>query len=182
MGATALPVQSPARPMHEFDYAGIREEVARAVRRGCAGELASQADDVAQEVLTRLLERHRRGELSEAREAAYWRRAAYHGVIDELRRRRRRREEALDDDPQRASPAMPSPERMAASSELAKAIEACLRGLTEGRRLAVFLHLQGHTHAETASILGWADKRAGSAIFRGLRDLRACLQEKGWAP
>ena len=171
--------------MDEFDYDAISREVLSAVRQGCPVALRGEVEDVAQDVLVRLIDRHRKGEVVAARSPSYWRRAAYHGLVDELRRRRRRREQTLDDEqiemplgPDSAS----SPERGASNAELAEAIAICLRGLSEGRRIPVFLYLQGHTQPEAASLLGWAPKRAASAIFRGLRDLRSCLSGRGFKP
>ncbi|ANM29838.1 hypothetical protein ABI59_09995 [Acidobacteria bacterium Mor1] len=179
-----MPQDPPRTPSEKsLDFEAIRGEVVRAVRAHCPPSMVPQADDLAQEVLVRLLERQKKGEVPEVRHASYWRRAAYNALIDELRRRRRRREELFDDQPPGGDiPATPSqdPDRRAESVELAEAIEDCLSRLTSGRRVAVFLHLQGHTTAEVAKILDWAIKRVGSALFRGMRDLRACLASKGW--
>ena len=48
-----------------------------------------------------------------------------------------------------------------------------------GSSTAVTLHLQGHRGAETARLLGWSAKRAENLIYRGLADLRACLEARG---
>jgi RNA polymerase sigma-70 factor (ECF subfamily) len=50
------------------------------------------------------------------------------------------------------------------------------------RRLAVILHLQGHSVREAARLLDWAFKRTENLVYRGLADLRACLQSKGMTP
>ena len=50
------------------------------------------------------------------------------------------------------------------------------------RRLAVTLHLQGHTVPETARILDWAAKQTENLVYRGLADLRECLMAKGLRP
>jgi RNA polymerase sigma-70 factor (ECF subfamily) len=50
------------------------------------------------------------------------------------------------------------------------------------RRLAVTLHLQGHTVPEAARILDWAAKQTENLVYRGLADLRACLMAKGIRP
>ena len=50
------------------------------------------------------------------------------------------------------------------------------------RRLAVTLHLQGHTVPEAGSLLGWNAKRAENLVYRGLADLRDCLAGKGVRP
>ena len=76
----------------------------------------------------------------------------------------------------------PSPERLSLSGDLGRAIRDCLTALAPGRRNAVTLRLLGHSIRETASLLGWAVKRAENLIYRGLADLRACLGRKGLQP
>lgn len=164
----------------ERDAASWRAEVAAAVRAACSRDLAEQAEDLAHEVLVRVLER---GEGNPARGASYWRKAAYHAVVDELRRRRRRGEEMLDEDRvQSPGAGAHDPERRATGREIADAIAACVGRLGESRRLPVVLFLQGHSAPESAELLGWAVKRVESGLYRGLRDLRHCLTRKGWRP
>ncbi|MBP7149074.1 MAG: RNA polymerase sigma factor [Acidobacteria bacterium] len=168
-----------------LDLNAIRAELLRAVREQCSAAQASRAEDLVHDVLLRLVERVRQGESSAVRHASYWRRAAYHALVDELRRQRRRRETPLEEagvEQFAAGSPVLDPGRRAASRELGSAIRDCLLGLAEGRRIPVFLHLQGHSVPEASALLGWAAKRTASALFRGLRDLRACLAGKGFAP
>ena len=74
------------------------------------------------------------------------------------------------------------PEREAASREIARGIRACLQEMVRDRRLAVTLHLQGHSVGDAARILEWAQKRTENLVYRGLADLRACLAAKGLRP
>lgn len=174
-----MTTQSSAQEQDEFET--LRAEIAGAVRRACGAALAAQAEDLAHEVLLRVLER---GEGNPARDASYWRKAAYHVVVDEIRRRRRRREDALEDFRPNAEPAaatVHNPERRAAGRQLGEAIGDCVKRLSETRRLPVVLFLQGHSVPESAALLGWAEKRAESGLYRGLRDLRNCLSVKGWS-
>jgi RNA polymerase sigma-70 factor (ECF subfamily) len=159
-------------------------EIKRAVVRACPAWLASEADDIAQEVLRRIVERDRRGEGIEVRHVSYWKKAAHHALSNELRRRRSLREESLEQTSAATRETGPAtdPERHAANRELGEAIVNCLRVLTRARRRTVVLFLQGHSVPEAAGLLGWALKRTESAVYRGLRDLRACLTGKGWAP
>jgi RNA polymerase sigma-70 factor (ECF subfamily) len=167
-----------------IDLEGAAHEIRRAVARVCPPWLAHDADDIAQEVLRRVVERQLRGAGIEVRHVSYWRKAAHHALLNEIRRRRLLREERLED----ASGAChehgpgPDPERDAASRELGRAIAESVRRLGDGRRRGVVLFLLGHTLPEAAALLGWQLKRAESAVHRGVRDLRACLTEKGWAP
>ena len=38
------------------------------------------------------------------------------------------------------------------------------------------LHLQGFRVAEVATALGWTEKQAENLVYRGLADLRICLE------
>ena len=72
-----------------------------------------------------------------------------------------------------------NPERTAASLEIGRGIQACLAAMKRERRLAVTLHLQGHSVSEAARILDWPEKRTENLVYRGLADLRACLTLEG---
>ncbi len=74
------------------------------------------------------------------------------------------------------------PDQAARAHEIGHGLHDCLRRLLEPRRLAVVLHLQGHTVPEAARILDWAKKRVENLVYRGLFDLRRCLTAKGLAP
>ena len=76
----------------------------------------------------------------------------------------------------------PDPERAAGSRRAGEGIRGCLRRLAPDRRVAVVLHLQGHTVREVAEMLGWNAKRADNLVYRGLSDLRKCLTAKGIEP
>ena len=96
---------------------------------------------------------------------------------------RRRRETDLEDDAViRSAVTAHDPERIAASSEIGRGIQACLENMQHDRRLAVTLYLQGHTVPEAAQILEWAAKRTENLVYRGLADLRTCLTVKGLRP
>ncbi len=116
--------------------------------------------------LVRLLERPA-GEGTTPRGASYLWRVAYTVVIDEIRRFRRqqRQSEQLD----RGDGRTPGP-------EVRSEILECLRGLQDRRRTAVTLHLQGFRTGEVAAALGWTEKQAENLVYRGLADLRACLE------
>jgi RNA polymerase sigma-70 factor (ECF subfamily) len=168
-----------------FDLERARAEIVRALERACPPWLASQAGDIAQDILARLVEKNRRGEGVEPRHPSYWRKAAHHALVDEIRRRRLLREESLGggaDVPRADSHPASDPERSATSRQLGGAIEECVLALSASRRMPVVLFLQGHTVPESAALLSWAAKRVGSGLHRGLRELRRCLAAKGWAP
>lgn len=77
---------------------------------------------------------------------------------------------------------LPDPESRSSGREMGRAIRRCLAELIRPRRLAVSLHLQGHRIKEVGELMGWSAKRAENLIYRGLADLRACLEGKGFGP
>ena len=177
----------PAHDQTEgLDYAALRRDIARAVARLCPSWLAAARDDLVQAAVMRVMrvaEQPDAGEGSRVLSASYLYRIAHSVLVDELRRRNRRRETDLDD----ATGDLPAartadPERETASREIARGIRACLQELTRDRRLAVTLHLQGHSIGDAARILEWAHKRTENLVYRGLADLRACLAAKGLRP
>jgi RNA polymerase sigma-70 factor (ECF subfamily) len=167
----------------EQDLAQVRAALVRAVRRVCPAWMADCAEDLVQVALLRLVNLHRRGDGMTDFSPYYLKKVAYSVVVEEIRRRRlpRRQEVALEEERPETHPAtlQPDPEQLAASGEIGQAIRKCLGRLVRPRRLAVTLHLQGHRGAETARLLGWSAKRAENLIYRGLADLRACLEARG---
>lgn len=173
-----------ARQPAEEECARLRAALARAVRRICPRWLAAQADDIVQAALLKVLAAHD----GRAVASAYLWRAAYTATVDEIRRRRRRREVPLEETvPPDATPAAErraesDPEGAVWAREIGRGLADCLHCLIEGRRLAVVLHLQGHSVPEAARILSWSDKRVENLVYRGLFDLRRCLTTKGLVP
>ena len=150
----------------DTEIARIRQVLIRAVERHCPPALATHREDFVQMALIRLLE-HRPGEGTAARGASYLWRVAYTVVIDEIRRFRRQ---------QRQVEQLAGPEGGAPGPEARSEILDCLDGLMERRRAAVSLHLQGFRTAEVAAALGWTEKQAENLVYRGLADLRICLE------
>jgi RNA polymerase sigma-70 factor (ECF subfamily) len=157
----------PAGPRDEQALERTRDQLARAVRRVCPPWLAARADDIVQAALMKVA---RRGETGAGLGASYLHKVAFSATVDEIRRLRRLREVALDDATEETAPsAAADPER-------------ALRGLSEERRIAVTLHLQGHPVPEAAHVLGWGVKQTDNLVYRGLADLRRCLAAKGLEP
>lgn len=169
-------------PAPDDAYACLSADLMRAVTRICPAWLAAQRDDVVQVALLRVMDVRRRSDAE--LKPAYLRRVAWSALVDEIRARRRRREVSLDDDPvPDARPARgPSPEEQVATLEIGQAIGECVTRLAHDRRLAVTLHLQGHSVPESAALLAWSPKRTENLVYRGLADLRACLDAKGLRP
>jgi len=65
--------------------------------------------------------------------------------------------------------------------DLVGALEAALAGISDTRRAAVRLHLEGKNLAEIASLSGWTSAQARNLLYRGLSDLRESLHRLGHA-
>ena len=173
-----------AAPAQLFDLSDLRRELARVMSFVCPSWLAASRDDLVQAALMRLLPLLNSAGREEPPRLtkSYLYRAAHSALVDEIRRVRRRRETDLEDAAERVVGHTADPERQAASLEIGRAIQACLLAMKQERRLAVTLHLQGHTVAEAARLLGWTVKRTENLVYRGLGDLRSCLTSKGMEP
>jgi RNA polymerase sigma-70 factor (ECF subfamily) len=168
------------------DYVALRRHLVRAVSRVCPHWLADKRDDLVQSALLRVMHivetRSLPGEGTPAVSTSYLYKVAYSVLVDELRRLRRRRETDLDGEAAVLPSVRDDPERTTASREIGRGIRGCLKAMKRERRLAVILHLQGHSVREAARLLDWAFKRTENLVYRGLADLRACLQSKGMTP
>ena len=170
-----------------LDYATLRQDIARAVARLCTGWSPQRRDDLVQVAVMRVMQvtakRNAGTEENERLASSYLYKVAYSVLIDEIRRLRRHPETSLDDGA--VAPvaiARDDPERTALSSEIGRAVQACLSAMKRERRLATTLHLQGHTVAEAARILDWGAKQTENLVYRGLADLRRCLLARGIRP
>jgi RNA polymerase sigma-70 factor, ECF subfamily len=159
----------------------LQLDVARAVKRVCPHWLAEEAEDLAQVALSRVLGRLRATAGRLVFTPGYLYRAAHSALVDEIRRRRRLREVPIDPDLHARSGAA-DPERLTAAREIRDALAFCLAGLSESRRRAVMLHLQGHSAAETSALLECSVKQTENLVYRGLVDLRTCLSARGVKP
>ncbi len=170
--------------MHDEAVVELRSRVVSAVRRTCPSWLASQAEDIVQTVLVRLVRSAKKSEGNPSYSAMYLEKAAYGATVDEIRRRSRRKERPITET--RAMESAPDPgadpERRTAASEISRAVRDCLTRLVRPRRLAVTLYLQGCSVPETGRRLGWTTKRAENLVYRGLANMRRCLETKGLNP
>lgn len=173
----------------EARWITLRAALARAVRRQCPRWLNDHAEDLVQAALVKVMAAAGNSEGNRPLSSFYLYRVAHSALVDEIRRRQRRREVALEvNDPEEqpgrdAEPqAAGDPEQDASLRELGVAVRSCLLEMTDDRRLAVMLHLQGHSVPEAARILGWPVKRTENLVYRGLADLRQCLLAKGHSP
>ena len=161
----------------------LRQDLARALRRACPSWLESRRDDLLQLAMLRVVNVLKREE-AVVLATSYLYKVAHAVVVDEIRRAQWRREAALDD--ANGEPAAPSgdpgPEQRVQALEIGRGIDGCLAAMAPPRRLAVTLHLQGHSVSEAADLLGWTVKRTENLTYRGLSDLRTCLAAKGLKP
>ena len=173
-------------PQGSMDYAQLHRDLVRAVDRVCPRWMADRADDLVQVALMRVMEIQRKKEGAAEFSPFYLKKAAYSAMIDEIRRLRRRQEVSLEgeSDEEEAvayDPAAPTPdpERASAGREAGRAIRDCLGRMVAPRRHAVTLNLQGHSVPEVGQLMGWTAKKAENLVYRGMSDLRGCLDEKG---
>jgi RNA polymerase sigma-70 factor (ECF subfamily) len=175
---------SPPTALGEEEIEALSRRVSSAVRRSCPTWLAGQAEDIAQDVLMKLLKKQDSGEGKRTFSTLYLEKSAYGAVVDEIRRVCRRKEDRVEDVTlaNRSVSERAGPDRSSYGGEIAAGILSCLKGLSRSRKLAVTLYLHGCTVPETASRLKWHLKRTESHVYRGLADLRNCLAERGIRP
>ena len=164
-------------------YADLKLRLERAARHVCPVFMRDHLDDIVQMALLKLL---RSGKIEEEHELnnSFLYRVCHSVVVDELRSQKRRKETAIEpntpDPPELASRS--NPETSTGGTEIGLVIVECLGELSQVRRRAVTLYLQGHTVPETAERLGFTPKKTENLVYRGLADLRASLRKKGLEP
>ncbi len=165
-------------PIDKLDQ--IQGVLARAIDRLCPRWPPAAREDLVQNALLKL---HRRagGEEIGSFQASYLYRVAHSIVIDEVRKQSRSPvTTSAELSPEQFAPEHEQrPEQFAAAADARDALWSCMGSLAETRRAALVLYLQGHTVPEAARLLGWPPKRAENCVYRGLADLRACLDAKG---
>jgi RNA polymerase sigma factor (sigma-70 family) len=162
----------------------LRAGIERAVARQCPYWLAIHREDIAQNTLVRVVEAWNRAERSGEPPHSYLVKAVFTAVAGEIRTLRRERSVALDAMAEDAVPASdaPGPEGRAAAGQLGRAIRACLATLIDSRRVVTALALMGFGRERIAALLEVEVKKVDNDRHRGLRDLRRCLEEKGFRP
>jgi RNA polymerase sigma-70 factor (ECF subfamily) len=168
------------------EFVEIRRRVSAAVRRHCPGWLAGQAEDIVQNSVLRLLRTLERSDGNRTFSSVYLEKSVCGAVVDEIRRACRRREQTVEDieamSMEISTARAPNPEHGASSREVARGIVDCLQRLAKPRRMAVALYLHGCTVPEAAGRLGWTLRKTESLVYRGLANLRTCLDGKGLRP
>src|SRR5215813_12234261 len=169
----------------EARFNTIIEEYGRflhqAIVQFCPKDLGLQSSDIEQEARLRLWRA-----LQSEREihdlASYLYRIAVTTTLEAIRRVKTKREEQLRlteeaEEEERgelhhliADP-QGSPERRAQRQQLVGKVKAALARLSDNRRCAVVLHLEGMTSQEIANLMGWTEPKARNLIYRGLNDV-----------
>ena len=166
------------------DFEWIRRQLVAAVGRACPRRLADQREDIVQSALVRLIRILDREESPTTPSATYIWSTAYSVTLDELRSARHRRERPLDESEaeQRGAPPGSNPEEQSTARQLGRGVLDCLRGTLPERKRAVMLHYLGYKPREVAHMLGVSAKKISNLVYRGLDDLRRCLEAKGLTP
>jgi len=160
----------------------------RTIAHVCPKDLGIHFSDIEQEARLRLW-RALQSEREIRNPASYLYRIAMTATLDAVRRIKAKREEqlrlvedeyedegaplALSSDPNR------SPEVEAGRKQLAGKVRTALARLSDNRRGAVGLYLEGMASQEIATLLGWSEPKARNLPYRGLSDLRAQLRAEG---
>jgi len=181
-------------PQVEERFNAVIEEFGQFLRQSiarlCPKDRGIQFDDIEQEARLRLW-RALSSETEIQNLASYIYRIAATATIDAVRRAKVRREEQLrlvedeaetegvgERQPLTENPDR-SPLRITERRQVVQKVKESIARLSESRRRAVGLHLEGMTSREIADLLGWTEPKARNLIYRGLKDLRDLLRPEG---
>jgi RNA polymerase sigma-70 factor (ECF subfamily) len=156
-----------------LDAEAMRALLARAVGRHCPSEFADRREDLVHTALLRVFERTA-GEKPPSLEASYLWRVAFSVVMDEIRKHRRSQSRSAQLE------VLASEE--SAGPDLGLEIRECVAQVPPTRRTAVILHLQGFRLDEVAAILRKERKQIENLVYRGLTDVRRCLEGRERPP
>lgn len=137
------------------------------------------AEDVVQESFIRAYRQIHRFE-ARAHFGTWLHRIVANCSVDLIRTRRARTGHASTDDlPVEDQPesGAPNPERLAASAQIQRTVEAAMSGLSPLERAAFTLrHYEGRSIAEIGRTLGLGTSATKHSVFRAVRKLRAALE------
>lgn len=164
-----------------IDRYGARIEVA--VRRRVGPDSGVEAEDIAQEVrlkLWQIVETDRNQPLA----ASYIERVIVTTVIDAWRRSKATLNDSIDGDADTLTAELveegaQGPDSTALRRQWLAAVEVCLAGLNDRRRLVLKLYLRGFSTAEMAPLLALNEDATRRLLHRALEQLKAVLRERG---
>ena len=169
----------------EEHWERLRGQLEQSMARVCPHWMVDRRDDLVQVAMMRVLAIQKKSEGNRELRSSYLSRVAYSALVDEIRRLKRRSETPLDDEDGEGSrtPApLAGPETTSMGREVGRGIRDCLALQVSSRRLAVTLNLQGYSVPEAARQLQWTVKKTENLVYRGMADLRQCLEKKGLRP
>lgn len=176
------PQEDGDRGRSSVDLERIRRVLERAVGRACPPHLRESIEDMVQDALVRTMDVLGKQPEGGIRTSSYLWRVAFTTMVDELRRSRRRPERVTGRDAAETAAAVADPASLETSYETRVEIRDCLGRLAEPRKLVVALYLDGFTAEESSRLLGFGIRKVRNLTFRGLKDLRRCLERKGIRP
>jgi RNA polymerase sigma-70 factor, ECF subfamily len=148
---------------------------ALAIARRIVGD-ADDAEDVVQDVFTRLAQRPQ-GFDGRAACTTWLHRVMVNSSINWLRARKRR--ERLQDEPR----PLTSPEEHAVGAEMRRHFEEALEKVSEQQRQVLWLReLRGYSYPEIAALLHIPEGTVKSALHRGRLRALSVLEERGQQP
>ena len=183
-------------PQVEERFNAVIEEFGQFLRQSiarlCPQDRGIQFDDIEQEARLRLW-KALNSETEIQNLASYIYRIAATATIDAVRRAKVRRVEQLrlvedegetDEVGEGERPTLienpeRSPAHLTERRQVVQKVKESIARLSESRRRAVGLHLEGMNSREIADLLGWSEPKARNLIYRGLKDLRDLLRPEG---
>jgi RNA polymerase sigma factor (sigma-70 family) len=157
----------------------------------CPRAVPLSVDDIEQEARVRL-RRALRADREISYPGSYIYKVAVSATIRAIRRASARAEEPLPEEHSAGDRTVlqalhsdpgSSPEALAERGAPRRTLRDAVGRLSENRRLAVGLHLQGMTTVEIGDLMGWTEPKARNLVHRGLKDLRRELgsPQNRWA-
>jgi RNA polymerase sigma-70 factor (ECF subfamily) len=145
----------------------------------------AEIEEVMQETRIRLWKALGTSDRIQQAPASYIYRTVSSAALDFLRRRRARREHTLDDSgesPAHQLATARSAEDGQRQDEIQRVVAESIELLVESRRAVVRMYLAGFDREEMQELLGWSEAKTRNLLYRGLADLRATLESRGYGP
>ncbi|MBD8070294.1 RNA polymerase sigma factor SigX [Bacillus sp. PS06] len=141
-----------------------------------------QAEDLVQEVYIRVLKSYDRFE-GKSSEKTWLFSIARHVAIDSFRKQKGWKQRIIDSfdwSKQQVQDVAPLPEEITIQNEQIQMMYTCLDKCSVDQRLVLVLrYIQSLSIAETAEALGWTESKVKTTQHRGLKVLKAHMEESG---
>lgn len=152
----------------------------------CPAWLGEQREDLAQKAMLRILEWVKRSKTHQELTQVFLYRVAQSVVVDEVRAARREKNKHREHTQRTVvsqsgavEAPIDTPERATEKGIQIDHIRTCMRSLSNDKRMALTLMLQGYSQKEAAQMLNWKPKKVENHSLRGKAELRACLRARG---